>query len=230
MTSRVIYTCTDFLIVWSVKLNSTSELTCCVLKWETRYFLTTNTHTVATWVYSNMIISHSVYVGVVWSTVNYFILTVVVEDVVTHLVNHTIWCNQSQISYYLQGCVKKHNMQSLLHSQRIMYRLVKYSTWNIMHQYSLIWIFITHWGRNNTVTFQMGHTKFLQHKYQISLFNIHLTFCLILFPAIHVMHIIDVTNLQAWGMRVHYTQVLSAYKAVTFKWTWHDLFCHWVVV
>ena len=224
MTSRVIYTCTD-LIVWSVKLNSTSELTSCVLKWETRYFPTTKIHTVATWVYSNVIISHSVYVGVVWSTVNYFILTTVLEDFDTPLVHQTIWWNQSQISYYVQGCGKETQYAVILHSQHIMYQLVKYSTWNIMHQYSLIWIFITHWGRNNTVTFQMG-----LHKYQI---NIDLILCLIHFPARHtsiITLIIDITNLPAWGMRVHCTQVLSAYKAVTFKWTWCDLFGHWVVV
>ena len=75
----------------------------------------------------NMIIPHSVYVGVVLSTVNYFILTVILEVPCTPVAHHIVSCNQSQISYYLQGCVKKHNMQSLLHSQH-MYQLVKYTT------------------------------------------------------------------------------------------------------
>ena len=102
-----------------------------------------------------------------------------------------------------------------------LYQLVKYSTWNIMQQYFFIWIFITQEG-----IIQLHSKWVILYFYCINI-KLACLICLIYFPARHNTLIIDVTNLQAWGMRV---QVLSAYKAVTFKWTWHDSFCHWVVV
>ena len=149
--------------------KSNYQKICAGLKWETRYFPTTITLWPHEYIYicCNMIIPHSVYVGVVLSTVNYFILTANLEVLCTPVVHHIMWCNQSQKFYYIQGCVKKHNMQSLLHSQHMydwLSTLLEISCISIPHT----WIFLTHWGKNNTV--QKGSYYILRHKYQISLF------------------------------------------------------------
>ena len=106
-----------------------------------------------------MIIPHSVYVGVVLSTVNYFILTSVLEVLCSGVLHHIMWCNQSQKFDYLQGCVNNticSHYYTLNTCTDWLSTLLEISCISIPYT----WIFLTHWERNNRVTFQISHNIF----------------------------------------------------------------------